>query len=383
MNRFNIILSISIICLLILLGYQYYVKEIKEKYKDSGPILFYRITDTLNYKNPSLLPIQPITDILNDNIYEDIFDKTDNYKLANWIMFETFNTIDSIIRQIQFPDRTKFIYGLAGTDDLVSKSLLAIKLKIHLDSTDIEKIIPPTYVLENSIDKDIFINEYRKNNYYILKKNIQRQQGIIITQDRNIILNNFNTTSDFVVVQQMLSNPLLVNLRKVNIRVYLLVVVGGGNNNAMYMYNDGFMYYTPEFYKESTRIEENITTGYIDRKVYDDNPLTLRDLYTFLGTSKSAELNTNIISTMKILSNVYLPLFVKQNINFPGTKYLIYGVDLAPSSTFEVKIMEVNKGPDLSYKDKRDKDLKLNMVREALGIVGIMPKKGNKFILLK
>ena len=38
------------------------------------------------------------------------------------------------------------------------------------------------------------------------------------------------------------------------------------------------MYYTPElFEKNSSDLKKNITTGYIDRQIYIDNPLTHMD----------------------------------------------------------------------------------------------------------
>lgn len=384
MNRTLIISLIFLI--LVVLCHAYFLRN-QDKYINYDfsvdPILFYRITDTLNYKNPSLMPIQPYTDIMSETIYDNYFQKTDVYDKAEWIMFETFNNIDVIMKQIKFPSKIRFVFGLAGTDMLVSKSALALTLTMYLDEKDLKNTIPSTYVLENAIDKDKFINDYKPNGTYIMKKNIQRQEGIVITKDRNTILYNFNTISDYVVVQELLKDPMLVSLRKINIRIYLLVVIGeNNNNNSMYMYGDGFMYYTPLNYKDSTNIEENITTGYIDRKVYEDNPLTLRDLYLSMPPQNASILSANILKTMKTIAQVYLPLFAKQNGNLPGNKFIIYGVDLAPSASFDVKVMEVNKGPDLSYKDVRDKELKLNMVQEALGIVGIMPKNGSLFIQL-
>ena len=55
----------------------------------------------------------------------------------------------------------------------------------------------------------------------------------------------------------------------------------------MYVYNDGFMYYTPRIWKPKSRnLNEIITTGYIDRQVYVDNPLTIKDFGLFIGRDK-------------------------------------------------------------------------------------------------
>ena len=49
------------------------------------------------------------------------------------------------------------------------------------------------------------------------------------------------------------------------------------------MHYNGFVYYTPKKYSnESLHFDHNITTGYIDRKIYEENPLTLKDFYDHL-----------------------------------------------------------------------------------------------------
>jgi len=136
------------------------------------------------------------------------------------------------------------------------------------------------------------------------------------------------------------------------------------------------MYYTPKLWDpNSIDPDVHITTGYIDRQVYVDNPLTFRDLETHMGSESYARLWTNIKAVMSNVRVTYQDLLTQQNKNYPGTKFLIYGCDVAPDNKLDVKLIEINKGPDLGYKDERDKQVKFNMVSDAFRLVGVTSKE--------
>ena len=48
---------------------------------------------------------------------------------------------------------------------------------------------------------------------------------------------------------------------------------------------------------------------------------------------------------------------------------MLLGCDVAPDQYLNVKLMEINKGPDLSPKDQRDKELKYEMISETLAFI--------------
>jgi hypothetical protein len=71
-----------------------------------------------------------------------------------------------------------------------------------------------------------------------------------------------------------------------NLRIYVLVVCNKNNYN-IYAYINGFMYYTSKFFeKNSMDFDKNITSGYIDRQVYKENPLTHEDLREYLDSDR-------------------------------------------------------------------------------------------------
>ena len=165
-----------------------------------------------------------------------------------------------------------------------------------------------------------------------------------------------------------------------NLRIYILVTVYKGQMKV-YIYTDGFLYYTPEnFDYTSLKPSQMITSGYIDRDVYERNPLTLKDLEIYVN-----ERNYNYSAFWEILKQKLVLIFIPfgvawKNKNSQNYHYQIFGGDIEPNSTFDdLKILEFNKGPDLDAKSDRDRQLKDDMFADSLKIVLKNDLKSTKF----
>lgn len=291
---------------------------------------------------------------------------------AGIYFFETLNIIDHLMGKAPFGADTKFIFGIQGTDDMVSKSMMALNMRKKLSVETAARILPVTFIYDIQSDVRILYNDIRQaSGVYILKKNIQRQEGNLITRDPQTIMDAGR--QDYVVAQRLLGNPLIIGGRKINMRVYLLVYIPAGGQSARFaIYNNGFIYYTPKLWDPSSIDPDvHITTGYIDREVYARNPLTYRDLEVYMGAEAYARLWANILAVMSNVRETFQDHFTEKNKAYPGTKFLIYGCDVQPDEQLGVKLIEINKGPDLGYKDERDKEVKYNMVSDAFRLVGV------------
>lgn len=314
--------------------------------------------------------------------FKDIIDAnevayTNKFEQANFILFTDYSLIDQNYGKLPFKnDKVYFVYGISGSDEMANKAALGTYMK----NKGYDKFIPKTYVLFNSNDMSLFAKECKDKKIYILKKNIQRQEGNLITDDVTYIKTKA-LRDGYVVCQELLQNPYLVNGRKINLRIYLLVLSTKGRCD-FYIYNNGFMYYTPDLYKPNTKDSKyNITTGYIDRKVYEENPLTLQDFYDYLGNEKAFKLLENLKLTFNALKDCYINVLYKKNNRQNILNFNIFGVDIAPDNNLQTSIIEINKGPDLSYKDERDKGVKLTLIRDLLNLVELAPDGNqNNFI---
>ncbi len=315
----------------------------------------------------------------------------ENYNIKNVDDFDCYDlkykkkifipcTNDDIEKEISEMEITKDNYYMIinKCDIFVGKNYLWNFLKLTYKK-DVTKYIPQSYITYNKESMDEFKKDYDKNKLYIMKKNVQRQEGIRIT--KNYIELSNGMKDEFIIIQELLQNPFLINGRKINLRVYILVVINN-MDCSVYAYTNGFMYYTSKmFEKGSADIDRNVTTGYIDRKVYEENPLTHDDFRKYLGKDKSEIIFNNIY---KLIKNVMNPLkeYLTKYQAFPGsTQFQIFGSDVAVNDDYTATLMEINKGPDLSYKDKRDGEVKKNLIEDMFNLVGVINiDKQNRFI---
>lgn len=338
------------------------VMSIKFRSVPASSLYYYRISDRLEPWGIS----GNLPDVFTEAIGKQYL-IMGKFAQTELLMFETLNYVDQLMKKVPYPLSIKYVYGVCGSDLMANKGYLADTLYKKYGS-DAHDMIPATYLLDSESAIQQIKNEFDPSNVYILKKNIQRQEGYLLTRNLHEILQNRN---EYVVCQKMLQNPYLVNGRKINLRIYLVVMAKHGNV-SFYYFDNGFLYYTPLMFKPtSMNPGEVITTGYIDRQVYKENPMTLRDLEQFLGETKYDKLMISVHMLLKKVKMAYQERLRAENAGLPGVKFLVYGCDVAPDSDLQVQLMEINKGPDLNYKDDRDKAVKLTMVRQVMNLVGI------------
>ncbi len=360
------LITVLIICLFIALSLRHY--RIKKDI-EMRQVKVFQFNSNFTNKDNTDSPTSPFTDLIQKNNYK-ISKDFDN---ANLILFSDYSYIDQNIGNVHFKRNVPYyIYGLKGSDEMANKAQLAK----YMNQNGYHAYIPQSFVLDNKNDLEKLIAQHTNESLYMIKKNVQRQEGNMITKDIDFIVNKA-ASENYVVCQELLQNPFLVNGRKINMRVYFLVVIKD-NKPRFYIYNDGFMYYTPKmFEKGSVERDVNITTGYIDRKVYEENPLTHKDFDKLLGESQSRLLRQNMITLFKAVKQTYTEILAKENKSLPGVKFNVYGVDVAPDDKLNMTLIEINKGPDVGFKDaSRDKELKLNMIQDCFAVVGLS-KEGN------
>ena len=325
---------------------------------------------------------------MNETI-NNIFDKYNIEKdNENWDIYLpcSYDEINKEIKNMPIKNNKKY-FIVANSDEMVAKDFLWKNVLSYHGMDKTLTMMPKSYILYDSNDITRFNDEFDDNKIYIMKKNIQRQEGLKITKNKNDILNGYN--NGYVIVQELLQNPYTIDNRKINMRFYILITVDN-LKMSVYVYNDGFMYYTKDkFIKNSIDFGPNITTGYIDRIVYKTNPLTHKDLRKYLDVNeKKIDENELISDTVfnrinKLLSDIFISFDSKLISGRIQNNYTfqLFGIDISIDNKLEPMIMEINKGPDMGAKDKRDSELKHNVVEDLLEIVGVINTgKKNGFI---
>ena len=340
-------------------------------------------------------------DCFYDSLKKAEFILTDDIKKASLIVPCSYETTEKEINDLekngiknnQYGDAVR-IFMLNNTDHMVSKLALWKYLKSKYGATIASNMIPYTWDLTDSNEVELFKSQFDPKKIYITKNNYQRQEGLEIHTKLDSILNSRNK---YILVQELLQDPYLISGRKINLRVYVLVIKDNYSNIKLQIYKDGFMYYTAELFEPNNpAFKKNITTGYIDRQIYIDNPLTHYDFRKWLDNPNRFHTDIEIYIKKKyphiklsdyIFSQIYEQLgFVFQTFESivgtrtPGVNFQLYGVDVAINQDLKPMLMEINKGPDLSAKDGRDRELKINLCTDILKSVDLLPNIDNKFI---
>jgi hypothetical protein len=342
--------------------------------------------------------IKALPSVYKHDVYKQDVNKQDVYK-----------------QDSQSSPEPKRVFIIKGADEITAKNYLWKNICDHHGLNKACDLSPNTYILsEPQRSKDLV--RLDKNHYpgklYILKKNIQRQTGIEITDDVEKIKNN---SDRYVIAQDLLTNSYLVNGRKINLRVYILVVCYKDNTDV-YMFNNGFMYYTKKLFTDNDKSNDNhITTGYVERDVYHKNPLTHNDFRMYLdlpfGTKyhesneprklyqneveiRSQGLNVSTVvfkRIEKLLADVFVAFKGKicTKIDKKGETVPIYtdysvqifGADVAINDQLQPQIIEINKGPDLSPKDDRDGNVKKKLINDVLEVLGLKTRSNDNGLI--
>jgi hypothetical protein len=286
-----------------------------------------------------------------------------------------YDTCEKKVREFETENTSKKLFLIEGCDVLASKLTLWEVLREYFKK-NAHQLMPETFLLNNEDEMKVFIKHFyklqnkKKNHMFILKNYAQRQEGLKLSNNLKEILDAKN--NGFYIVQDYLYKPFLISKRKINFRYYTLIICKDGNVTG-FIHRNGFVYYTPEFYDENSMdFNKHITTGYIDRKVYDENPLTLDDFRKHLEgiqSGLSEKWDANVRGLMKNVVHALSSHICKNKKLYNHIRFQLFGSDVAPTENLSAYLMEINKGPDLDAKDERDKQVKLSVQTDMLKLV--------------
>lgn len=342
-----------------------------------------------NYNNVSstsnvsyhVLDKNQLTLAIKDILYKYNINGTNEAQAVNKInrirFMNGYNNVENELTTIK-DNFYKFIAGIKGMDYIVGKNHLWHVLQQHYPEDKLLTLVPKTYILSCDLNYLLDQTKTNKNKIIVFKKNIQRQEGLLLLYNNEITKDKINKLikDNFVIAQEYLNNPMTINDLKCNLRIYLLLII---KDDKLYshVYNDGFMYYSQKKYSYCKDPQVAITTGLqTDRTVYEKGPLTLKDLRLYLGENKSNTLFNNINKLLVYIINGTSKVLSghKGSVNFS-----LFGVDIQPDRDLNVKLIEINKSPSLDPKDKRDSELKYKLQKDMLSVVGIIQENHHDF----
>jgi hypothetical protein len=322
----------------------------------------------------------------NTKVIQSFLDKhnigrSDNDKTWDIYMPCGYNYVENELKRVIPNSPHQKIFGINGCDQIVSKNGLWNILETTYGRAVAKRLMPESFILYNDRDMELFIKQYDPTKIYLLKKNIQRKLGILLTRNLDEILSKRGT--DFRVVQEYVPNLLLVKNRKVNLRVYMLVVCHHGNIDV-YLHRFGKCIYTNKDYStDNLDLEQHLTSLNLSQTVYQNRPQTFSQLKQYLGQGQFKLLMDNIVKNlilvMKAARNKICKLkSIQNNISFQ-----LFGLDYVFTDDMYPYLLEMNKGPDMSLKNDQDKFLKNTVTEDLFKTVNIIDSaNGNNFFKL-
>jgi len=323
-------------------------------------------------------------------VLQDILDSNNIIKSEdNWNIYIPcgYNDVEEELKKINIKDikTNKFIFGLNGCDTIVSKNKIWESLVNCFQRNEASRLMPESFILDDYNELELFRKNFNPylNEIYILKKNIQRKEGLKLTKDYFEIINA--AKDDYRVAQKYITNLYLINGRKVNLRIYLLILI---KDNFIYFYISdlGKCIYTNKKYNhDDLDFESNITSYNLDMTVYENNPRNFDELKNFINLQnkdnimnfKNGKYLFNKINLLMEKISICLSKNLYQSNNIKNTTaFQLFGADVIFDNDLHPYLLELNKGPDMSPRDDIDENMKNIVQTDMLKIVGILPENG-------
>ena len=308
--------------------------------------------------------------ILNNVLTKNNITKTND---QDWDIYLPcgYNYVERELTEIKPKSNNQIIFGISGCDSIVSKNSLWKLIKDYYGRDRAKLIMPETWVLKDNREMKLFMRDYDKRQMYILKKNVQRKEGLKLTKNLEEILNA--SKENYKVVQKYHNNLFLINNRKVNLRIYLLIVCQKGHVKA-YLHEYGKCIYTNKEYNDNLfDFESNITSYHLDMNVYKKNPFSLEELKEYLKQNgKNYEklftsINNIIYLTMMSVEDKLCNL---QNI-YNNKTFQLFGLDIIFDKNMNPYLLEMNKGPDMIPRSITDEKMKFKVEQDIFNILEV------------
>jgi len=252
------------------------------------------------------------------------------------------------------------------------------------------KYMPETYVLPR--DQDFFMNEKLKNFDVNNKENLWLLKPVASSRGRGIrLLTDVNNIPKKTIVTHYIYNPHLINGRKYDLRLYLLIT--GYAPLKIYLFDNGLARFCSEEYDLNP---EKMNDRYIHLTNYSINKTSLNfeqndsvndefgekwTLSTLKHYFEKNKLNFEnvwtkikdiIIKIVLTVTGMAIPLVKSFNLS-SGNLFELYGVDILLDENLIPWLMEVNLNPSLNCDSQLDLKVKSKLLTDIFNIIGAIP----------
>ena len=300
-----------------------------------------------------------------------------------------YNDVEQELKDIKLSNKKQKIFAINGCDLVASKNNLWALLHNKYGRVGASKIMPETYILHDSDDMMMFSQNYKPDKLYLLKKNIQQKKGIKLTYDYNDVMKARH--QNYRVVQEYVNDLYLINKRKINLRLYLLITCRNGKVKG-YLHKQGKCIYTNKDFNhndlnktntnnvnntDNIESESHLTSLNLNMEIYEKNPESLIDLRNHLGSRDYKTLMTRIEKNIKLMMGAVDGSICQLKKIDNNLTFQLFGADIIFTNDMIPYLLELNKGPSMGYKSPKDEELKDKVSYDVFSLVGLVPKESS------
>lgn len=341
-------------------------------------------------------PVGKLNNITKSVLKDLNFKHTHKLK-QNWILYipKNYNYVELELVDINPHNNRQLIYAIKGCDSLCSKNQLWFNLRYLYGREKASSIIPETFNLNNDNDINTFKEQYPLNNInqnnkdvFILKKNIQGKKGLLLVNNPEKALRE-GKLNNFKVIQKYIPNPFTINKRKLNLRLYVVIICYQGKQEWL-LFKEGKCIYSNKRYDKGNNLrgeylqdkEQHFTSLNLDiNKVYLDEalPESLKDFKKYLGDSKYQLVIDKILFILTQVKNAYKFKLGNLDTLQNNKCFQLFGLDFIMDEHLKPYLLEFNKGPSMGIKSPNDKELKTDVLINMFNYC-LFNKDNNKYI---
>jgi hypothetical protein len=306
--------------------------------------------------------------LLNSVLIKNSF-KHDNKKCDLYLPYK-YSRVDEELKSIDI-HVSKYIFGLMGCGPINRKNDLWNILEKAYGRDGAKQIMPETFIMNDSRQFDVALKEVQRGTVLICKKNIERKRGLALTFTEDDLIKSKN--GGFKVAQRFMTNTMQIHERKMNMRLYYVIRKHKGEIQ-FFVNKNGKVLYTKDKTGDTITFETHITS-FMDTEMYEKEkiPHDFKELKKFIGKETYQRIWDKIIDKIKKLSKAIAPIF-NEDKHENNVCFELFGMDIIVENK-NPYILEINKGPDMKAKCKKDEKLKENIYESTFQVAGLLKNR--------
>lgn len=266
------------------------------------------------------------------------------------------------------PSRTdQWIGGMLRIGHLTNKAALWQALVEAAGRAAARRWMPMTWLLDHPEDRHLLAHR-PDGEFYIAKDPVlDQRRGLRLCSSRGAALEA--AKDGLVVVQRLMPDLMVVGGHRFNLRLYVLLIRRDGHLTA-WRHPLGRCIWTPQP-MGTTPTEASVITRSV--KPPPGKPGDMSGLISLLRGALEDDFQDRVDALLGEVVHAVRPKLKRLEPSSHNPTFHLLGADVVLTTRAEVRLIELNSGPDLRPRGAKDGHLKSTMVADLFRQIGLLP----------